>query len=479
MTSTTDCRALPRQTRNALVIIFVTALVLRLAFSFYLSKYYYGGLTYTFGDTESFARSFINLISKGVYTFDLGNVDAYLYRPPAYPLFWGAHYLFFGADNVFRAVAFTQSCIDAGSAVLCVVLSARLGCSKKWAIFSGVLYALNPILLVHVPISGTETFAIFLTLSSVYLALFPQKSSNLFWAALFLAVATMTRQYLGILLPITILYLFFWSMRLSNARIAVFSRKVVVYSLSFCLFVSPWFLRNAIELGKPTILMGETSGYVTLQADYIAFREFYNLYFVNVTPIYDSISAKGIDGLGDYEEFGELAFDVRNAARQANECGPSFVAWRSTKFAHIQSPMPSTYCKKDVVDAYGSLRYRAIKMVGPALVLKAPIGNVAKSIFKQDLVHAQASIVKTITARSIFFFRTSYIVLGLLTVIWLWKRPEATFLLFPVAMIFLISFVIRQVEIRYLAQVEALLIPYAAFSIDRLSSFVRRKFLAI
>lgn len=479
MTSTADCRGLPSPSRNALVIIFVTAFFLRLAFSFYLSKYYFGDLRYTFGDTESFARSFLNLISRGVYTFDIGNADAYLYRPPAYPLFWGAHYLIFGADKVLKAVAFTQSFIDAGSAVLCVALAARLGCTKKWAIFSGVLYSLNPILLVHVPISGTETIAIFLTLSSVYLALNPQKNSNLFWAALLLAVATMTRQYLGILLPITILYLFFWSLRLSNARIVIFSKKALLYFLSFCLFVSPWFLRNAIELGKPTILMGETTGYEVFQADYIAFRDFYNLYFVNVTPIFDSIAAKGIDGLSDYEEFGELADEVRNAARQANECGPSFVAWRATKFAHIKSPTPSTYCKENVVDSYESLRHRAIKMGGPALALKAPIGNVAKSIFKQDLVHAQASIAKAITIRSIFLFRSSYIVLGFLSIAWLWRRPEVAFLLFPVAIIILISFSIRQVEIRYLAQAEALLIPYAAFSIDRLSTYIRRKTLAI
>lgn len=474
MTSTADCRG-PSPSRNALVIIFVTALALRLAFSFYFSKYYFGDLRYTFGDTESFTRPFLNLISKGVYTFDFGNADAYLYRPPAYPLFWGSHYLIFGADKVLKAVAFTQSFIDSGSAVLCVALATRLGCTKKWAIFSGILYALNPILFVHVPISGTETFAIFLTLSSVYLALNPEKTSNLFWAALLLAVATMTRQYLGILLPITILYLFFWSLQLRNARILIFSKKALVYSLSFCLFVSPWFLRNAIELGKPTIFMGETTGYKTYQEDYVAFSKFYNLYFVNVTPIYDSIAAKGSDGLSDHEEFGELADEVRDAARQANECGPSFVAWRAMKFAHIKSPMPSVYCKKNVVDSYESLRYRAIKMGGPALVLKAPIGNVAKSIFKQDLVHAQASIAKTLTIRSIFLFRSSYIVLGFLSIAWLWRRPEATFLLFPVAIIILISFLIRQVEIRYLAQAEALLIPYAAFSIDRLSSFVRRK----
>lgn len=459
--------------RKALIILFLAALIVRVAFSFYLSKYYYGDLRYTFGDTESFARPFLNLISKGVYTFDFGNIDAYLYRPPAYPLFWGIHYLLFGAGNVFRSVAFTQSVIDAGSTVLCAVLAMRIGCSRNWSIFSGTLYALNPILLVHVPISGTETFAIFLTLASVFLALYPQKSPNLFLSALISSVATMTRQYLGVLVPITIVYLFFYSIRFRDQPSIVFVKSFLIYFLSFCVFVSPWFLRNAIELGKPTILMGETSGYEMYQADYIAFRDYYNLYFVNITPIYDSIAINGIDGLGGFSEFPELAPDVRRAARLSNECGPSFLAWKYSKFPHTKSSPLAVSCKQDVVSAYESLRDRALKIGGPALFLKSPLANVAKSIFKQDLVDPQSNIVKSFIVRSVFLFRSSYVILGFLSLVWLWRRPEVAFLLFPLAIVLFISFSLRQVEIRYLAQAEALLVPYAAFSVDRLSAFVR------
>jgi len=171
---------------------------------------------------------------------------------------------------------------------------------------------------------------------------------------------------------------------------------------------------------------------------------------------------------------------MRNAARLANLCGPSFLEWRSRKFPHIKSPLLPKFCMKDVVDAYEVLRDRAIKIGGPALILKVPVGNLAKSIFKQDLVHAQKNSAKAVAIRFIFLFRSSYILLGIFSVAWLWKRPEAVFLLFPVIILILVSFGWRQqVEIRYYAQVEALLIPYAAFSIDRISSFLLRRSHAI
>lgn len=455
-------------------LTFAVALSLRLAFSFYFSQYYYGDIRYTFGDTESFTQAFLNLINKGVYSFDINSPDAYLYRPPVYPLFWGLHYLLFGAKHVFKSVAFSQSILDAGSSVLCILLAGRLGCSCKWAVFAGMLYAINPIFLVHVPISGTETLAIFLTLLSIYLALYPEKTSNLFWSALLLALATMTRQYLGIILPLCILYFCYRGLQSKPLGIAVFAKKSLVYLLSFCLFISPWFLRNTIELQRPTILMGPTTGYRAYQADYIAFRDFYSLYYVNITPIYTSIAIRGSDGLADENTFGDLAEAVSQAARLAHHCGPSFLAWRSLKgHGSTQSELIPP-CQGEVVAAYTSLKNRALDRGGLALLLKAPTANVLKSLFKQELVHDQSSPTKAFMVRLIFGFRSAYILLALLSGVLLWKRPEVVFLLYPLAMIILISFGLRQVEIRYLVQAEALMIPYATLAMDRLSGLVRR-----
>jgi len=465
--------------RITLLKIFSLSLLLRLAFCFFLSKYYYGGITFEFGDSYSYSQSFINLIKTGVYTFDFDYPDAYLYRPPVYPLFWGVHYLLFGAKYVYVAVAVTQSFLDAASSVLCLLLAARLGCSRRWSLFSGIIYSINPVLLVHVPITGTETLAIFLTLLSVYLTLRPSRYVHIFFAAFLVALATMVRQYLGIILPLILIYLFLCEYNSGSINLSVLFKKSAVFLLGFCLIVSPWFLRNTIELGKPTILMGETTGYAVYQEDYIAFRNFYNLYFVNITPIWNSIAFTGSDGISDYAEFGSLSKDMHLAAKLAHSCGSSFLAWKQ-----LSSPLPlgsSTVnsCNKDVVSAYEKLRAKALDQGGLTLLIKSPLANLSKSLFKSDLVVGSSNALKGFAIKTVFTFRTFYVVLGLLSFVWLLRRPEAIFLLFPVLMICMISFgVRRQVEIRYLAQAEALLIPYAAASLSRLSELCKRCFKA-
>ena len=455
--------------------IFLLSLILRLAFSFFFSRYYYGNITFEFGDSYSYSQSFINLLKSGAYTFDFNYPDAYLYRPPVYPLFWGLHYLLFGVKNVYVAVAVTQSLLDAASSVLCVLLAARLGCSERWSIFSGIIYTVNPILLIHVPITGTETIAIFLALMSIYLILCSQSYINIFLTALFIALATMVRQYLGIILPLILVYLFVCAYTSGRINSAGLFKKFAVFLLSFCLFVSPWFLRNAIELGKPTILMGETTGYAVYQEDYIAFRNFYNLYFVNITPIWNSIALTGSDGIDDYAQFGILVEEMHLAANLAHSCGSSFLAWKQLQSSQALSSLGVKLCNKAVVSAYENLRVKALDEGGLLLSIKSPLANLFKSFFKSDLVVGSSNALKAFMVKSVFTFRTLYISLGLLSFVWLLRRPEAVFLLFPVLMIFMISFgVRRQVEIRYLAQAEAVLIPYAALSLSRFYELFRR-----
>ena len=146
-----------------LTVVLLCGLAARLAFSFYLSKFYFGSVSFTFGDSFSYTESFLNLLNYGHYTFDIGNTDAYIYRGPAYPLFWGAHYLVFGPDMVYQAVAFSQSILDTGTGFLIFLILRHQNFSNTLSLFGSILYIFNPVFLVHVPITGTETFATFIT----------------------------------------------------------------------------------------------------------------------------------------------------------------------------------------------------------------------------------------------------------------------------------------------------------------------------
>jgi len=73
----------PEDVNQLIILTFLiafVALILRLAFSFYLSKYWYGELTFSLNDTFSYINSFKNLWYQGRYSFDLNNIDAYYYR---------------------------------------------------------------------------------------------------------------------------------------------------------------------------------------------------------------------------------------------------------------------------------------------------------------------------------------------------------------------------------------------------------------
>ena len=84
-----------KNTPPIFLILVVIGLFVRIIFSFWASKFYFGEVKYTFGDSFSYTQAFINLVQSGTYSFDLKNPDAALYRGPTYPFFWGIHYLIF------------------------------------------------------------------------------------------------------------------------------------------------------------------------------------------------------------------------------------------------------------------------------------------------------------------------------------------------------------------------------------------------
>ena len=137
-------------------------------------------------------------------------------------------------------------------------------------------------------------------------------------------ICLLTRQYLGILMPIGILYIFLNS----NLNIHKKTKNSIVIFLSFSLTLTPWFLRNYINWGRPIVLMGETTGYQAFQEDYIAFDKLYSLIYVDVTPIFQSVALVGKDTITNSNVLGSLSDELRELNEMAFKCGPSFNARR-------------------------------------------------------------------------------------------------------------------------------------------------------
>jgi hypothetical protein len=453
------------------LILVVIGLLIRILFSFWASKFYFGEVKYTFGDSFSYTQAFINLVQSGTYSFDLKNPDAALYRGPTYPFFWGIHYLIFGEELAYRAVALSQSFIDTVSAILVFLITRLVSKSHRLATLGAALYLFNPIFLVHVPITGTETFATFLTLSTVLFAIKAKSKYHLFLVGSLCAAALMTRQYLGLLLPVTLLYI----IASNNFRLKYdLLARCAMLIIGFLVVVSPWFLRNLINHETPSLLMGKTPGYESYQADYTAFHRFYTLYFVDITPIFNRVSTEGRDGVEEDVRLANFKERLDNAARVARHCGPSFNSWRRMK-TKTQDEIDYD-CSVDIIKNYTDLRKEAIEQYGWQLLIKIPLENIRKAIFKSELT-APTTTWKDTVIQIIFSIRTLIVISGLAFMLMAVRTPFTAFLLFPISLILYISSITRQVEMRYLVQSDALLIVFAVLFIgttyDKVKVFLR------
>jgi Dolichyl-phosphate-mannose-protein mannosyltransferase len=453
---------------NPLAIVLITGLILRILFSFWLSKYYFGSVTFTFGDTFSYLDSFLNLWHHGSYTFNPENVDAYMYRGPVYSFFLGAHYLIFGESLVYQAVALSQCFIDMGSAYLIFLILRNFSLPKNWSVFGCVLYTFNPILMANVPISGTETLAIFVTVFIFYLTTTAKTKKDFIIIGAMCGLGLLLRPYLAVLLPISFLFI---TINLSPFN---FKKAVLIgllYTVGFSIFAAPWFIRNWVNHGAPTLTIGETSGYTRYQQDMLALIRFYNLYLVDVTPVVRSIVDNGSDGLAA-NVLGDLYEDARFAAQKAYLCGPSVYAWQ--KNSELAQLDPALSCRDEVVKLYKDLRSKAIERNGLGLVANSILSNIDKCIFKSSLTNKDGNDgFKQFLYKAIFGYRTAYLLLGLTFLFYLRYR-QSIFLIFPIFMILYIS-VFTGVEIRYLAQTEIILIIYATMNLHRLSVYWQRR----
>jgi hypothetical protein len=447
-----------------LIISLLLGLILRLLFSFYFSKYYFGNVNYTIGDSYSYVNPILNLLKYGVYAFDIDELDSYFYRGPIYPFFWGIHYILFGENLVFESVAVSQSFIDVLSGYLIYKILGSFGVPTKYSLLGMLMYLINPILLVHVPITGTETLAIFITLFYFHLLVKSNNNLDFIKIGILAGICLLTRQYLGILMPIGILYIFLNS----NLNIHKKTKNSIVIFLSFSLTLTPWFLRNYINWVKPIVLMGETTGYQAFQEDYIAFDKLYSLIYVDVTPIFQSVALVGKDTITNSNVLGSLSDELRELNEMAFKCGPSFNA-RRYNILYKKDNSLSNNCKSELITGYDKLRVKLLAKNGFFFKYKTAFLNLKKSFFKMDLTSRPSSVKDAFIYFS-FSYRIFYVILGFLSILFIRGNKKVTIILFPVFMFFFVSVVIRHVEIRYLAQAEAILIILAAFSIFKIRS---------
>lgn len=211
---------------------------------------------------------------------------------------------------------------------------------------------------------------------------------------------------------------------------------------------------------QPTILMGHSTGYGNAGRDYAAMKKYYTLFLVDITPVVERIALRGDDGLGDGVIPAQLVPESMRLARLAHDCASSTV-YRRGQLKGVESTPPDVFCDQDIIAGYEALRQSAVENQGYAFLFRVPLLNLQKTVFKSSITDG-ASGIKEIIFSGIFFLRSLIVAAALCAPIFIRPLRSNIFILYTVAITLYISFIERQVEMRYLVQSDAVVSIYAA-----------------
>ncbi len=433
-------------------------LIIRLLFLIVGADIYYHGEKYIMGDTAGWTLSFINLIEHGHYTFDLSNPDAYYARVPGYSFFWGLHYLIFGDEYVYPAVAVSQVLLDTVCIYLIYKISISIFNKTNIAHFTSLLYATYPFIILWTTISYSEVLSNFLSILFIYV-LYTKKEGNYKFILLGLITgyAFLTREFLGILLFVGLIFV------IINNSYGWYSKSTItkcsLIALGFLVVYLPWPIRNYVNHNQ-IILSRSMNGFKLYNNDFISFRSWINCFDNDETPYVRQLvnTQKPLNlPTGIFQNNAEK-LKADSLIQLARNCGSSFYYWQ--KKTNPNHKKPSDFCNTDISDGFNQLRKSYIKNNFLNYISHVPLLNIKKAIFKNNLQSgSKFGNLSGLLVQGLFGLRSILIVLGLLGIIYSYKNLK----LFPItfyifAIYFFLCFVYRQLEIRNLVQVDLLLL---------------------
>lgn len=481
-------------TRSAsgwLFVILLLGLGLRVVFLLKGTAmlYHSPGLSAGNGDSGSYILSFENLWYTGYYTFDFLEAGAAFGRLPGYPFFYGAHWLLFGREQAAAATAWSQVLLDTGAIGLVFAILQRLAPNRpRTAYLGALLYATYPFIIVWVPVIGTEILSTDLTLLWLWLLL-RWRPTTLFalGTGAVAALVLLVRVYMGILLPITLLWLL-WQTRTAAWRLII--RQVGLVVLGFGLLYGGWPLRNYLLTQRLILLKPQAAGYANQTPDVDEFYQWVHCWTPNENPWLDSV----LVGQGRVH-FPASAFSsaaeeeqAQRLVARARQCGSGFWVLRTgictTTFyyRHPAAILADTAyqrhhfhsCNAEVGAGFRELRQRFTAKHPFRFWLDVPLQNVWKALFKSTLAKTPVLEARTPPPyaglmRLAFGYRTLLLLLGWGGIVVGLRRQPALGLVAAVAggMYVYICFVYRGLEIRYLLQADVLLLLPAACWLGR------------
>ena len=459
---------------KVLLLIMAAGLLLRLIFLFFGAEIYYGKKDFMVGgDTSSWLDSIKNLIDHGTYTFSFATPNGYFFRPPGYPFFIGFFYLLAG-KNVLLAYHFisaAQIAMDVIAIFFFQQLALFVTNSVRTANLSSLLYAFYPFIIVWNPVVYAESSSVFFLVISLYYFFHPSCRLHYLWSGVFISISILIRLQTFFILPFLGLVLL---IRFRNNIRALFIQGLQFF-LAILLIYGAWPARNYINYHRVVFSQDLNVG-GNWSPDYMAFMDYVFSIQTDHEPEYSQIIHR------QKVQWPSAAYLVKSDSEKlafvsalSGKCGTGFSHFMAN--AGLRNDVLTTdslNCDSIIAKIYTELKASQIKNNPVHYYLQVPLSNLKKAIFKTDLLKQKSSVVALATS-ALFFYRTFLIFLGLIGIYFGFRNRSLGRQFFFVALgffvlwYFYLSFVYRNMEIRYLLQCDLLLLIPAAMILVQLA----------
>jgi len=234
----------PHRIRKALLLVFLPALILRLALALYLPA---DDTVFADEPLQEYTRNFA--AGKGFwmsrpYLGHLGIDRAYAFRPPLFPFLWGLIYN--ATSGAYAPVRAAHACLGALACLLAWLVAREIAPRRPIPLLTGLFCALYPPLIWHSVHLMTEPLFIFFEILAIYTLIRFQRTRRWRWlviAAIAAALGTLSRSVLAGFLPLICVWLW-WSCRREKRPLL----RVIAFAAVVTAVMSPWIIRNAICL---------------------------------------------------------------------------------------------------------------------------------------------------------------------------------------------------------------------------------------
>jgi hypothetical protein len=451
--------------------IVLAGVFIRILFVLIGAKVYYGpNQVFTNGDSSSYIMSFQNLLKHGAYTFDFLEPEASFGRLPGYPFFYGIHYLLFGQEYAMQAVAWTQAAMDCVSIVLVFLIASRINAKNNYfaPYIAAAIYACYPFIIIWTTIIGTELLATFLILVWLYTLLSENRSWPHF-ALLGIEVALLfyVREFLGIMLPITCLYLLF--SKRENWRRAI--RNCVFVGMGFGALYIWWPTRNYVFQHRLVLVKPERAGFANYKVDMTSFLDWVHSWSNESTYwLQQTLNNPHPNFPATIFASSQEQEQAQKLVAQASDCGSSFYLYKNLakiNYGDVQAMRQNqdytVECNTEIQQGFDQLRLSYKRRNPIAYYTKVPLENLFKVFFKSGIQATNGESKKQLLLATVFGYRSLLLILGVIGLIVYRKaegiQPIFTFWVFIVVFL---CWYFRQLEMRYLLQADVLLILPAA-----------------